>query len=57
MATQTPPRPVLSDAQLAEVMTLLKGSDTVELKLTIPSAQQRQAIRALEFFSAELAAA
>ena len=56
MATQTPPRPVLSDAQLAEVMTLLKGSDTVELKLTIPSAQQRQAIRALEFFSAELAA-
>jgi hypothetical protein len=53
MATKTPPRPVLSDAQLAEVMTLLKGSDTVELKLTIPSALQRQAIRALELDALE----
>ena len=37
----------LSDAQLAEMMGLLRGSDTVELKLTVPAAQQRDAIRAL----------
>ena len=36
MATKTPPRRALSDAQLAEMMDLLKGSDTVELKLTVP---------------------
>jgi len=47
MATLTPVRPGLSDAQLAEIMSLLRGSDTVELKLTIPVAQQRAAIRAL----------
>ena len=47
MATQTPPRPGLSDPQLADLMGLLKGSDTVELKLTVPSAQQRAAIQAL----------
>ena len=48
MATKTPPRPIQSDdAQLAELMRLLKGSDTVELKLTVPSAQQRAAISAL----------
>jgi hypothetical protein len=47
MATKTPVRPGLSDAQLAEIMSLLRGSDTVELKLTVPAAQQRDAIRAL----------
>ena len=47
MATKTPVRPSLSDAQLAEIMSLLRGSDTVELKLTVPAAQQRDAIRAL----------
>jgi hypothetical protein len=47
MATKTPVRPGLSDAQLAEMMGLLRGSDTVELKLTVPAAQQRDAIRAL----------
>jgi hypothetical protein len=47
MATRTPSRPVLSDAQLAEMMALLKGSDTVELKLTVPSTQQRAAIQTL----------
>jgi len=45
MATKTPARP--TDAQLAEMMGLLRGSDTVELKLTVPVAQQRDAIRAL----------
>src|SRR4051812_6297522 len=47
MATKTPVRPALSDAQLAELMTLLGGSDTVELKLTVPASQQRAAIRGL----------
>ena len=49
MATRTPARPGLSDEQLAEMMGLLQGSDTVELKLTVPAAQQRDAIRALGF--------
>ena len=47
MATKTPVRPTLSDAQLAEMMDLLRGSDTVELKLTVPASQQRAAIRSL----------
>lgn len=48
MATTTPVRPTLSDAQLGELLDLLGGSDTVELKLTVPAAQQRAAIRALQ---------
>lgn len=48
MATKTPARPSLTDAQLAEMLGLLRGSDTVELKLTVPASQQRDAIRALE---------
>ena len=47
MATKTPARPALTDAQLAEMMSLLRGSDTVELKLTVPASQQRDAIRSL----------
>jgi hypothetical protein len=47
MATKTPVRPTLTDAQLAEIMSLLRGSDTVELKLTVPASEQRAAIRAL----------
>jgi hypothetical protein len=47
MATKTPLRPALSDTQLAEVMSLLRGSDTVELKLTVPDSAQRAAIRGL----------
>src|SRR5438128_2265802 len=47
MATNTPVRPGMSDAQLAEMMGLLRGSDTVELKVTIPAHQQRAAVRAL----------
>ena len=47
MATKTPARPGLSDAQLSEMMGLLRGSDTVELKLTVPPDQQRGAIRSL----------
>lgn len=47
MATKTPVRPAMSDTQLAEVMSLLRGSDTVELKLTVPDSEQRAAIRGL----------
>jgi len=47
MATKTPVRPALTDSQLAEIMTLLRGSDTVELKLTVPASRQRAAIGAL----------
>ena len=47
MATKTPVRPSLTDAQLAEMMGLLRGSDSVELKLTVPPAQQRAAIAEL----------
>ena len=47
MAVKTPVRPTLTDTQLAEMMKLLRGSDTVELKLTVPACQQRAAIRAL----------
>jgi len=47
MAPKTPLRPALSDTQLAEVMSLLRGSDTVELKLTVPDSAQRAAIRGL----------
>jgi hypothetical protein len=47
MAIKTPVRPALSDTQLAEMMSLLRGSDTVELKLTVPDSEQRAAIRGL----------
>ena len=47
MAADTSARTTLTDAQLAEVMGLMRGSDTVELKLTVPSARQRAAIGAL----------
>jgi hypothetical protein len=47
MATKTPVRPSLTDTQLSELMSLLRGSDSVELKLTVPAAQQRAAIREL----------
>jgi hypothetical protein len=47
MATKTGVRPTLTNAQLAEIMSLMRGSDTVELKLTVPASQQRAAISAL----------
>jgi hypothetical protein len=40
-------RSTLSDEQLEEVLGLIKGADTVELKLTIPDADQRSTIAAL----------
>jgi len=47
MATKTPASPTLTDAQLEEIMSLMRGSDTVELKLTVSASQQRDAIRSL----------
>ena len=34
----------LTDEQVAEVMGLIKGSDSVELKLTVPEADQRSTV-------------
>jgi hypothetical protein len=40
--------PTLSAEQLAEVLQLIKGSDSVELKLSVPDSDRRSAIAALE---------
>jgi hypothetical protein len=39
--------PVLSTEQLAQLLKLLKGADSVELKLTVPDANRRSAVTAL----------
>jgi hypothetical protein len=39
--------PNLSDEQLDELIALLHGADSVELKLTVPESQQRSAVTAL----------
>jgi hypothetical protein len=39
--------PTLTPDQLAEVLTLLKGADSVELKLTVPDANRRSVVAAL----------
>ena len=46
MAKRT--QPSLSDEQIAEIMPLIKGSDTVELKLTVPDTDRLSAVAALE---------
>ena len=45
--TTTSGRTQLSDAQLGELLNLAKQSDSVELKLTVPEAQQRATIGSL----------
>src|SRR5215216_7845896 len=37
----------LADAELAELLDLIRGADTVELKLTVPEADQRSTVAAL----------
>ena len=37
----------MSDSQLRELLGLLKGADSVELKLTVPEAEHRAVARAL----------
>jgi hypothetical protein len=46
MATTGTP-PALSDDALVELLSLVEGADSVELKLTVPESSQRSAIRAL----------
>lgn len=48
MASDTPERAQLSDQELAELLALMKASDSVELKLTVPESDQRSAVAALE---------
>jgi hypothetical protein len=47
MATATKGRPALSDEELARVLELAKGADSIELKLTVPESDQRSAVAAL----------
>jgi hypothetical protein len=42
------PAPPLSGEQLAEMLGLMKGADSVELKLTVPESHQRSAVAALQ---------
>jgi hypothetical protein len=48
MAATATTTPNLSDEQLSELLGLMSGADSVELKLTIPEVGHRSAIRALE---------
>jgi len=47
MATGTTPRAALGDAELQQLLELIKGADSVELKLTVPEENQRSTVRAL----------
>ena len=47
MATDTTPRLALGDEELQELLELIKGADSVELKLTVPEENQRSTVRAL----------
>src|SRR5215831_8002987 len=42
-----PARTTLTDEQVAELVALIKGSDSVELKLTVPEEHQRSTLAAL----------
>ncbi|GAB3053676.1 hypothetical protein GCM10027053_12780 [Intrasporangium mesophilum] len=46
-ATAPAGRQALTDEQLVELLRLIKGSDTVELKLSVPDANQRSTVAAL----------
>jgi hypothetical protein len=47
MPASTRRRQRLSDADLQRLLTLLKGADSTELKLTVPDSEQRSAVTAL----------
>src|SRR5262245_47368336 len=49
MATRTKAQPALSDEEFQNLVGLIADSDSVELKLTVPEADQRNTITALEF--------
>jgi hypothetical protein len=46
--SDTRPAPRFSTDELARLLGLLEGADSVELKLTVPDADQRSAVRALD---------
>jgi hypothetical protein len=48
MASAPAIRPTFSDEELTRLLDLIKESDSVELKLTVPEPHQRSTIRALE---------
>ncbi len=48
MATTSETRAAFSDEQLQELVGLIQEADSVELKLTVPDADQRSTLRALE---------
>jgi hypothetical protein len=45
--TSTVTAPALSDQQLAELLSLIKGADSVELKLTVPMSDRSRGGAAL----------
>jgi hypothetical protein len=47
MAVPTKKRPARSDAELQELIALMEGADSVELKLTLPDSDQRSTVTAL----------
>lgn len=47
MPPATPATPALSDEDVLQFMELLKGADSVELKLTVPEPHQRSTVTAL----------
>jgi hypothetical protein len=48
MASATASSGHLTDEQLQQMTALMKGADSVELKVTVPEASQRSSVRALE---------
>ena len=48
MATPTLPASSLTNEQLVEMLGLIKGADSVELKLTVPETDHRSAVAALD---------
>src|SRR5512132_3719875 len=46
MATATTPKPLM-DEELEKMFELVRGADSVELKLTVPEADQRSTVTAL----------
>ncbi|HEY6780744.1 MAG TPA: hypothetical protein VI111_07315, partial [Thermoleophilaceae bacterium] len=47
MASEERPGGILSGGDLTELISLLDGADSVELKLTVPESEQRSAVEAL----------
>ena len=47
MASTSTPRPTLTDEELGQMLALMKDSDSVELKATVPESAHRSAVAAL----------